>query len=1748
MGYFDEMINKEPRNTGGLFDHLINERPEPARWSDVISSAPQIISGNITKGIGGTLEELGERQAPKAMDFLTDPTAILQVPEFLLKELAGVDLNIPALKEPGQIISSIGRDRVLENTPENMSFGQEAVSSAINSIGQMALPLLGNVLLPGSGAKTAPAFFGLTTGGSAFSDARDEGSSIADAQRHAQVSRVIEGGTELLPGKYLFGNQNPIKKIASYLAAELPGENISELSQRLSETANLGRKTPSLAEVRDIIAKTSAATALGGSAISGTQAAIDKGLGLVQDENAREVLGDEGLSRAADGFQEEQALTDAAKASIDLSETTNREEGLFDHLIYPEKETDIPLGEEGLTIDESLINSGFEDEASPVTGPLSEEEAIVEEEFSENVLNLAEQLGPEAEIILERASIQGAPDEVIVSALEQRIEDKFGQITEEEFTQDELLESPVVEETPDEAADLIINDLIQDEAQEAGIDTNEEQAETEANQKDQTEKAGTEAENLIIGEDNAPEKTITDEEKNAQEKTEGILETEDNLIIGEDNDLQAAAEETREQQERDEADTSQEEGVEDRDPAKAVQGEERRLLDETKKDSILDEEKTDKARSSVEEVKNLLPRKARSMVDAGNINIEQTSEAGSNVTGFYKDGVITLVADNVDQSNITEVLNHELFHRHLDINPKVKEKLTRHRGDIDDIFSDIFDKSYNAKYRPLMTAAMERVRQAETSQEDRLEELSAYLVSEYSKSPQSMPAKLRQMVGKFVNYIKNLARNAGIDTGKLTPGDLTAMARSSMTAEKAGHKQTVKFSKDSDTTKREFRINKRSDEPGKVEALKNWFSGLESSAKRGATGALSRHQLAIVTEDVLPTIKNNYLEMARQMDAERNEVDIETGDIAENWRKKGGKDKKGSEALSDIMHSSTIAGVDPSVAYVPIITKEEVTAQKEIIRQNALGSGLTGKASKDMTILDKKLAFEAKRKSAYPFLKKRYDSLVKSHPWTEEIYKKTRDYHADMFDKKIEALEERLGDSKPAKNVMAILRQKYENLKVTAPYFPISRIGDFWVTTKLGELDTDIAFNMFESPREQEQFIKQMKDEGLEVVGQGVKGSKDDNLDGVPGNFITQVDGILEKLGDDPMVQGVRDEIYQLYLKSLPDLSARKHFIHRKKTPGYGRDALISFSKKAFHDSIDLARLKYSHKLQQVIDDIELSIKASNSKSFHEQLEKRAEKEERLLEVLKSADNINEKDFEFAQYTFDELKKFHSYSLNPNVDPIVSKVNAFGFVYFLGATPAAAIINMSQTPTVSMPKVAAKFGIGKTTKAFSAALKDFFSTKDGQLSVEGSLKKPNEIKAFSDFTRSGLIDKTRAHDLAGIAQEGVERGSLGYRLMDGMSFMFHHSERLNRETTAMASYRLHYAENKDHDAAVEYAKDITWYTHLDYSSLNRARWMRGNWQRVALQFKQYSQGITFLYAREMRNAMKGATKEQKTEAKKTLAGLYLMQAAMAGTSGLAGAQVVKFFVENIYKIIDDEDDPTDFEGEVKRILNEKLTPTASKLITRGMIDGLTPISVSNRLSVADLWIRESDRDIEGRAANYHLMKNAFGPMTAVFENILVGGSLISDGKVVRGIEKMLPKFARDINKSIRYATEGVKNLAGDDLVDDVELAEIAAQMLGFQPVRINERYDRANAIYRVSKDRQDRRKELITKAVDARGTKDYPEVKEEIAEYNSKVSRERKIFLKHIRSSRKTSDRIRKSKVSGIRVRKRDRDLLDRYQ
>jgi len=593
---------------------------------------------------------------------------------------------------------------------------------------------------------------------------------------------------------------------------------------------------------------------------------------------------------------------------------------------------------------------------------------------------------------------------------------------------------------------------------------------------------------------------------------------------------------------------------------------------------------------------------------------------------------------------------------------------------------------------------------------------------------------------------------------------------------------------------------------------------------------------------------------------------------------------------------------------------------------------------------------------------------------------------------------------------------------VDEPYFPLKRYGDYFVAMRDG--DELVSFSMFESAADMEAAAAELRKTYPNLSVKVGRQSNKQELEGaVDPAFIADLQDVVSRM---PNSKELSDQIYQMYLETMPDFSMRKGFIHRKKTAGFDRDAMRAFASSMFHSSYQIARLKHSLEMNELVEQVEDQAKAA-------------------------------KDPVDAMTIANELRKRHEWVMSPKSGKIAQHITSAAFVYQLGITPAAALVNTTQTWMMGIPILGARFG--SETKAAAALTKASADFVQGRGHIEKRLE-GQEAAAFAEFMRMGLIDKTQAHDLAGVGETGVEYNPVRHKVMGYISWAFHNAERYNREVTVMAAYRLGRANGLDHEAAIKEAAELTWTTHFDYSSGNRARFMQNDTAKVLLVFRQHSINMLSRLVIDLRGAMKGETPEVKRMAKRRLAGMFSMFGLFAGVMGIPGVMAILALLD----LFDDDDDPWSTEDKMRRNLVDALGPDVAAVVLGGLPGTVSDLSLTERVGMGYLWFRPAGRELEGKDAYLYWMEQVLGAAPAMVSNTFTGVKMIGEGHVWRGIEAMMPKAIKDAMRAGRYTQEGVLTMDGTPLVDEVGTWNIIAQAMGFTPAHIAERYDTNRAL------------------------------------------------------------------------------------
>lgn len=758
---------------------------------------------------------------------------------------------------------------------------------------------------------------------------------------------------------------------------------------------------------------------------------------------------------------------------------------------------------------------------------------------------------------------------------------------------------------------------------------------------------------------------------------------------------------------------------------------------------------------------------------------------------------------------------------------------------------------------------------------------------------------------------------------------------------------------------------------------------------------------------------------------------------------------------------------------------------------------------------------EGDDKAAWEGLRARYQAL---QPKSREIYITARDMYAGHYEEVRQAIKDRIERSSISGGQKKIMMARMDDeffKKTQGVYFPLARFGKYVIVVRNADgevLNVSRAETLAEAETTRTELQRTYPTARGFNVGKVLKDAEfNPGRDAVGKGFMADLFEVLDKQGVD---DALRDSVAQLYLASLPDLSWAKHGIHRKGTPGFSQDARRAFAQNMFHGARYLAKLRYADQLQTQL--------------------------QYMQEHVDAYARIEEYDSVKAQQVVDEMVKRHESLMNPKANSISTALTSVGFVFYLGVSPAAAMVNLSQTALVAYPVMGAKWGYNKAGAALLKASGEVVRAKNDMSKV----LQGDELRAYNEAVRDGTIDVTMAHDLAGISQGEDQKVTWALRpVMRWASFLFHHAERFNRQATFVAGYRLARAAGADHKDAFEQAKQATYDGHFDYGASNRPRLMQGNVAKVVLLFKQYSQNMIYTMARQAHLSLKGATPAERAQARKMLGGILVAHALAAGTLGLP---IVGPLLAAASFLGGDDDDPWDAEVALKNSMAEVFGPKAAEVIAHGL-SRLTPWDISSRVALDKLLLPDVQEGLEGQRWAESYSTALLGPVVGIFTGFIKGLQDVSEGKYQRGLESMLPVALRNPVKAVRFAEEGAVDRSGVVIKDDVSLAGLLGQLVGFSPSEVRLATEGRSAIFGRDRALLERRQVLMNQFAEARMAGDdegVAEAREAIARFNEKNPGRRITPPQLMRSVRTRQQRIDRAE-QGVYLPRNRRDALE---
>ena len=852
------------------------------------------------------------------------------------------------------------------------------------------------------------------------------------------------------------------------------------------------------------------------------------------------------------------------------------------------------------------------------------------------------------------------------------------------------------------------------------------------------------------------------------------------------------------------------------------------------------------------------------------------------------------------------------------------------------------------------------------------------------------------------------------------------------------------------------------------------WSGVKDRLRNVYVGALTLRQISDIMGDRVPKIKE-FINSVENMLEYRNNILEEIKSEIRPWQEFQSNSPKKAQIMSKLMIDTTVAKKDPS--------KRDTNGNYV-----KTGNKLIDDAWQEIGPEGQKIYENVKL-----FYKRRYDAYVDMI-----LENKMLALMADGFSK-AEAL---------ASPEYLALKKHFQDQSIE-PYFPLRRFGEYSVRLMRGK---QRSFYMFESPEQRDAFVQSVIPILQKKYGKTFDPEQDIKLSNGARDLLysenLQNSQALTTLKDliktTPATDAVglkgpdevtlRDNltkaVEELYLLQIPDQSIRKMFMNRENIPGMDLDMLRAFTSSAFHMAYQHSRFKYSRPIYNSLDAATVQ--------------------------------IDELDREEGKVLSEYMKEIRQHRVNYIMNPVdtgktAARLSNLSFLWFM-TSPASAITNMLGVPAVGLPVVGARFGNAKAFATMASygkkVLGSGFKDKDGKvaspsLSNRLDILSEAQKEAYQRAVADGIIDITLSHDIVGLAetpsalyQEGAEHAVMKYA-----SAIFHGAEKFNREVVFMSSFDLAYQQYKNvkgyneegaRKKAIEVAKELTYKSMFDYSTLNKPRYFQGPTAKVIFQFKQFSQQMTYLLSRSafetiykeftpneralIREQIKDEDKAFRTdqprmteeqldaavdkyiadfrkEARSRLLGVYGTTAVFAGASGLPLWWVVSSTANALQAVFGDEDDEDwDFDIWFKEWANETFGGFFGDVMARGAVSQLTGANVADRLSLNGLWFRDMRKSEDEVSWVQNQMINLLGPTAGLVINSAEAVKQYNQGYVDRAIETASPALIKNFLKGMRFSEtfgEGrATNLKGDELVGDITGAEAFYQGIGFAPERV----------------------------------------------------------------------------------------------
>lgn len=724
------------------------------------------------------------------------------------------------------------------------------------------------------------------------------------------------------------------------------------------------------------------------------------------------------------------------------------------------------------------------------------------------------------------------------------------------------------------------------------------------------------------------------------------------------------------------------------------------------------------------------------------------------------------------------------------------------------------------------------------------------------------------------------------------------------------------------------------------------------------------------------------------------------------------------------------------------------------------------------------------------------DAFLRQHA-LEENHAAARDYWKGVLDTQVAAVKAHLASGQDSIIVKKMLQDVEQTLAQMAqyPYFHLGRGGDFFVTfeirkqpngkavdpqaqARVAKAIADAGFGDVQISRESDKpkvFVRLESKSQMESMHQLAltlqqggfvtpktveRGNRSDP--GAPAQLRPEVltellqrvraDSAFDTKGLDEaqrkivtQMQGAAERtVREAYLDMLPDTAQMRVMQERFGVPGYRADMRRNNSWRSNVAITALANAATAGKVTDAFTSMRQEVNDA--------------KGEPGRDPVVMADVVGELSRREAERPLRPQRGW------------LAQIRAWNHAWFLGLSPAYAMIQFTQLGALLWPELSKRGGYVDAAKAIAKVTPTALKVAKAMMAegialgwehgadaviTASVLRKAGVSPRDADFVMRAVnranIDVGGASRELGRVSEGRSTG-LDDLILRYAGATGYYAETTTRLIAALAAREMHGGDGRATD---DYVDKVVEQAMLNYQNWNTGRLLSGPATKLATAFMSYQFQVLEKLWRELGRSFLGMARndQEKREARRFLGAHMTAMTVLSGTLGLPFASVAARAVSALVDLFDDDEQPYDLATSWRGFLADVFGKDVGEVLARGAIRA-TGADIAQRVGEGDILpfsrFLTDRRKLEDRFKDLAL--DAFGSPASMAMNVALAFRDLADGNVHQALLHGLPTGLKSLYQAYRLGSDGyVDTKSGQRLPMTADAQDILSRALGFTP-------------------------------------------------------------------------------------------------